>query len=50
MDEQGSVQRYGFAYGTLPEHVESGDVRFTVDWHEADGAVWYDILAFSRPQ
>jgi uncharacterized protein (UPF0548 family) len=50
VDEEGPVKRYGFAYGTLPEHVESGDVRFTVDWHEADGAVWYDILAFSRPQ
>ena len=50
MDEQGPVQRYGFAYGTLPEHAESGEERFTVEWHEADDAVWYDILAFSRPQ
>src|SRR5262249_38584016 len=50
VDEQGPVQRYGFAYGTLPEHVESGEERFTVEWHEADAAVWYDILAFSRPQ
>src|SRR5262249_20824062 len=45
----GQVQRYGFAYGTLPEHAESGEERFTVEWHEADDAVWYDILAFSRP-
>src|SRR5262249_800616 len=35
---------------TLPEHAESGEERFTVEWHEADAAVWYDILAFSRPQ
>jgi uncharacterized protein (UPF0548 family) len=21
-----------------------------VEWREADGAVWYDILAFSRPR
>jgi uncharacterized protein (UPF0548 family) len=48
--EEGPVQRFGFAYGTLPEHAESGEERFTVEWHEADGAVWYDILAFSRPQ
>ena len=50
VDEGGPVQRFGFAYGTLPAHVESGEERFTVEWHEADNAVWYDILAFSRPQ
>jgi uncharacterized protein (UPF0548 family) len=50
VDEEGPVKRYGFAYGTLPEHAESGEERFTVDWHEDDDAVWYDILAFSRPQ
>jgi uncharacterized protein (UPF0548 family) len=50
VDEQGPVQRFGFAYGTLPGHAESGEERFTVEWHEADGAVWYDILAFSRPR
>jgi uncharacterized protein (UPF0548 family) len=46
----GAGQRFGFAYGTLPGHAESGEERFTVEWHEADGAVWYDILAFSRPR
>jgi uncharacterized protein (UPF0548 family) len=40
--------RFGFAYGTLPEHVECGEERFTIEWHE-DGSVWYDIYAFSRP-
>ncbi len=50
VDEQGPVQRFGFAYGTLPEHAESGEERFTVEWHEQNDAVWYDILAFSRPQ
>jgi uncharacterized protein (UPF0548 family) len=50
VDEQGPVRRFGFAYGTLPEHAESGEERFTVEWHEADDAVWYDIVAFSRPQ
>jgi uncharacterized protein (UPF0548 family) len=50
VDEEGAVQRFGFAYGTLPQHAESGEERFTVEWHEADDAVWYDILAFSRPQ
>jgi uncharacterized protein (UPF0548 family) len=50
VDEEGPVKRFGFAYGTLPEHAESGEERFTAEWHEQDDAVWYDILAFSRPQ
>jgi uncharacterized protein (UPF0548 family) len=44
------VRRFGFAYGTLPEHAESGEERFTVEWHVSDDTVWYDILTFSRPQ
>lgn len=46
----GSVRRFGFAYGTLPGHVESGEERFLVEWDRVDGGVWYDILAFSRPR
>jgi uncharacterized protein (UPF0548 family) len=42
-------RKFSFAYGTLPEHVESGEERFTVEWNQDDDAVWYDILAFSRP-
>ena len=42
-------RRFGFAYGTLPDHVECGEERFLVEWL-ADDSVWYDILAFSRPQ
>jgi uncharacterized protein (UPF0548 family) len=48
MDEDGPVRRFGFAYGTLPDHAESGEERFLVEWRE-DGSVWYDLLAFSRP-
>ena len=40
-------RRYGFAYGTLPAHVEAGEERFLVEWLE-DGTVWFDVLAFSR--
>jgi uncharacterized protein (UPF0548 family) len=50
VNEEGPVKRYGFAYGTLPEHAESGEERFTVEWHEDDNTVWDDILAFSGPQ
>jgi uncharacterized protein (UPF0548 family) len=49
VDEAGPVSRFGFAYGTLPGHVESGEERFLVEWDRNDDAVWYDILAFSRP-
>jgi len=42
-------RRFGFAYGTLPEHAESGEERFTVEWQRDDNSVWYHILAFSRP-
>jgi uncharacterized protein (UPF0548 family) len=41
--------RFGFAYGTLPDHVERGEERFMVEW-QADDSVWYDIYAFSRPK
>lgn len=50
VDEEGSIQRYGFAYGTLPDHAAMGEERFLVEWDRATGEVWYDILAFSRPQ
>jgi uncharacterized protein (UPF0548 family) len=41
--------RFGFAYGTLPGHVESGEEQFLIERTD-DGAVWYDVRAFSRPQ
>jgi uncharacterized protein (UPF0548 family) len=41
--------RFGFAYGTLPGHVESGEEQFLVE-REGDGTVWYDVRAFSRPR
>lgn len=50
IDEGGPVCRFGFSYGTLPDHAARGEERFLVEWHEADDRVWYDILAFSRPR
>jgi len=49
VDETGPTRRYGFAYGTLPGHVESGEERFLLEWDRGTDDVWYDILAFSRP-
>ena len=42
-------RRFGFAYGTLPGHVERGEERFLIE-HADDDSVWYDILAFSQPR
>jgi uncharacterized protein (UPF0548 family) len=50
VDEGGPVRRFGFAYGTLPDHAGSGEERFLVEWDREDDSVWYDILAFSRPR
>ena len=50
MDEPEPVRRFGFAYGTLPDHAERGEERFSIEWHRADDSVWYDLLAFSRPR
>jgi uncharacterized protein (UPF0548 family) len=49
VEEDGPVVRSGFAYGTLPGHVECGEERFQVEWHRADDSVWYDIRAVSKP-
>jgi uncharacterized protein (UPF0548 family) len=49
IDEDGEGRRYGFIYGTLPDHAERGQERFTVEWQHNDDSVWYDILAYSRP-
>ena len=46
----GSRARFGFAYGTLPGHVEMGEELFLVEWDRATDAVVYSILAFSRPR
>ena len=40
--------RFGFAYGTLEDHGESGEERFIVE-RDSDGKVWYDLKAFSKP-
>jgi uncharacterized protein (UPF0548 family) len=49
IDDHGDCERFGFAYGTLPEHGERGEERFSVEFHAVDQSVWYDLYAFSRP-
>mgnify|MGYP001168094915 FL=1 len=48
IDAAGERIQFGFAYGTLPGHVGTGEERFLVEM-QADGTVYFDILAFSRP-
>jgi uncharacterized protein (UPF0548 family) len=49
VDESGPISRFGLASGTLPGHAGRGEERFLIEWDRADNSVWYDILAFSRP-
>ena len=49
VDESGPISKFGFAYGTLPGHVERGEELFLIEWDQSTNTVWYDILAFSRP-
>jgi uncharacterized protein (UPF0548 family) len=48
-DKNKSLRRYGFAYGTLGEHIERGEELFCIEWLE-DDSVWYVIRAFSKPR
>jgi uncharacterized protein (UPF0548 family) len=50
INEAADVMRFGFAYGTLPDHVERGEERFLIEWQQSDDSVWYDIRAFSQPR
>ncbi len=48
VDARDEPRRFGYTYGTLPEHVECGEERFLIELTET-GEVWYDIFAFSKP-
>jgi len=43
------VDRFGFAYGTLPGHPEQGEEAFVVERGD-DGVVRFAVTAFSRPR
>lgn len=42
-------RRFGFAYGTLEQHAECGEERFSLEWSAKDDSVVYEVLAFSTP-
>jgi uncharacterized protein (UPF0548 family) len=41
-------RRYGYGYGTLPGHPETGEEALVVTVEPPDSGVWFDIRAFSR--
>jgi uncharacterized protein (UPF0548 family) len=47
--QDGIDKKFGFAYGTLAQHAERGEERFSVEFHSEDQSVWYDVYAFSKP-
>jgi uncharacterized protein (UPF0548 family) len=49
VEDSGPVCKFGFAYGTLPGHIERGEERFTVEWNRSTDEVWYEVIAFSKP-
>jgi len=48
-EEDAQGRRIGLGYGTLPDHAAVGEERFLVEWNRATDEVFYDVLAFSRP-
>lgn len=50
INNDGETKQFGFAYGTLQEHAECGEERFTVEWNQTTDKVRFEILAFSRPR
>jgi uncharacterized protein (UPF0548 family) len=46
----GGDTRFGFAYGTLPNHAEAGEEIFEVALDHTSGAVTYRLRAASRPR
>lgn len=39
IDEAGPITKFGFAYGTLPDHAGSGEERFLIEWNRGDDSV-----------
>ena len=42
--------RFGFAYGTLPGHVEQGEERFLVERDPHTGEIAYSVRVMARPR
>ena len=49
-EECAIATRAVFAVGTLPDHSEEGEERFSIIWNRENDKVSYDIYAFARPK
>ena len=47
-EENETHTRFGFAYGTLPDHAVVGEERFGVEWNRADDRVRFELVSCSR--
>jgi uncharacterized protein (UPF0548 family) len=45
-----TATRFGFLYATTPYHAEEGEERFLLEFDPAEGGVWYELEAVSRPR
>jgi uncharacterized protein (UPF0548 family) len=45
-----TATRFGFRYATTAIHAEEGEERFLLEFDPADGGVWYNLEAVSRPR
>ena len=50
IDEAAPIRRKGFVYAALAGHLATGEERFLVELVPDDNAVWYEIVAVSRPR
>lgn len=48
IDDRQRTARFGYAHGTLQDHLATGEERFLVEMKQNE-EVWLDITAFSRP-
>ena len=47
IDNEGPVERFGFAYGTLSSNAVRGEERILVEWDRRDDRIHYDLFSFS---
>jgi uncharacterized protein (UPF0548 family) len=50
IDETTPIRRFGFVYAALAGHLATGEERFLVELVPDDNAVWYEVVAVSRPR
>ena len=48
-EENERLKRFGFAFGTLPDHSEEGEEQFIVELDKTSNKVWFEIYAFAKP-